>query len=104
MAEREISIEIKKPELIILIAFLLFIFYLNVQVTLNTPIAFGDEGFHTHMARWIGTKVEYPTYLPLYGGNLFKEGFARPPMWNILEGSFYFLFGFSEVIVKLLVP
>ena len=104
MADREISIEIKRPELIVLLAFLILIFYFEIQVTLNSPIAFGDEGFHTFLARWIGTKIEYPTFIPQHGGALFEEGFVRPPMWNVLEGSFYFIFGFSDVIVKLLAP
>src|SRR5438445_13798257 len=100
MAEREITIEIKKPELIALLAFLLIVFYMEIQVTLNSPIAFGDEGFHTFLARWIGTNAEYPTYIPEHGGPLFSEGFVRPPMWKILQGRFYFLFCFSEVIMK----
>ena len=104
MEEKEISIEIKKPEIWVLIAFIAFVFFLELQITLNSPIAFGDEGFHTRMSQWIGQEKEYPVWIPFEGSKLEREGFSRPPLWNILEGSFYFMFGFNDIIVRVLTP
>ena len=99
-----VSLEIEFSfESLILIIFLLATFSINLYITFISPIVFGDEGFHTHMARWIGVHKEIPKFTPLYGTLIHKEGFARPPLWNILEGSFY-IFGFNEMIVKILVP
>jgi len=102
--KKEITLEIKHPEVLILLAFLLLVFYLELQVTLNSPIAFGDEGFHTTMARWIGTQKEYPVWEPTYGTPTDRAGYNHKPLWNILEGSFYLLFGFNDAIVKVLTP
>lgn len=104
MAEREITIEIGKPEVWIVLAFLAFVLFLELQVTFNSPIAFGDEAYHTRMAQYIAEEKEYPVWTPFEGSKLEREGFSRPPLWNILEGSFYFLFGFNDVIVKFLTP
>jgi len=104
MVEAEIVIDIKRIKFFILLAFLAVAAFLEMSVTFNAPIAFGDEALHTHLARWIGTRQDYPVYMPQVGTNIFKTGFFRSPEWNILQGSFYFLFGFSEVIVKFLVP
>jgi hypothetical protein len=100
MATLEIELS---SEFLILIIFLIVTFSINLYITLVSPIAFGDEGFHTHLARWISVHKEIPEFLPLYGTLIHREGFARPPLWNILEGFFY-LFGFNETIVKILVP
>lgn len=104
MGEKEITIEIKRPEIIVLLIFLSIVLALELQVTINSPIVFGDEGFHTRLAQWIGEEREYPVWYPFAGTKLVRSGFFRPPLWNILEGSFYFLFGFNEIIVKLLTP
>ena len=104
MEEKEISLEIKKPEIWILLAFLALVFVLEVLMTTSTPISFGDEGYHTRMAQWIGQKQEYPVWTPFEGTNLERASFARPPIFNILEGSFIFIFGFNELIIKLLTP
>ncbi|MHC4752944.1 MAG: hypothetical protein ACYTFW_24145, partial [Planctomycetota bacterium] len=66
MAEKEITFELKNPELIVLMVFLAFVFYLELQVTFNTPISFGDEGFHTRISQWIAENVEYPVWVPFY--------------------------------------
>jgi 4-amino-4-deoxy-L-arabinose transferase-like glycosyltransferase len=101
---KEITIEIKRPEIIILLAFLLLVLILELQITFPSPIAFGDEGFHTRLAQWIAKEKEYPVWYPFVGTKLVRNSFFRPPLWNILEGSFYFLLGFNDVIVKFLTP
>lgn len=102
--EKEIVFEIKSPYILLLILITLIFFVLEVNVTIKTPISFGDEGWHTRMAQWIAEEVEYPTWIPFSSTKLIKRGFGRPPLWNILEGGFFFLFGVNELIPKLLVP
>lgn len=104
MAEKEITIELKHLEAIALIGFLSAAFFLELQLSMNSPIAFGDEGFHTRMAQWIAQEKEIPVWFPFQGDNTHREGFSRPPLWNILEASFFYIFGFNDVIVKILTP
>lgn len=102
--KEEITIEIKKPEIIILLLLLLVVFVLELQVTFSSPIAFGDEGFHTRIAQYIAQEKEYPVWNPFEGTKLTRGSFSRAPLWNLLEGGFFFLFGFHESIVKVLTP
>jgi len=104
LAEKEISIEIKNPEILLLAGFLIVALTLMLMITFPSPIVFGDEGYHTVMAQQIAGKQEYFVWQPIESGKLMKHGFVRPPLWNFLEASFFFLFGFSEVIVKFLTP
>ncbi|OYT42034.1 MAG: hypothetical protein B6U78_02290 [Candidatus Aenigmarchaeota archaeon ex4484_224] len=101
---KEIEIEISNIEFWITLAFLIVLAYWTFQVTVPTNIVFGDEGFHTTLARWIGTKLEYPKYIPFEGTNLRKTGYYRPPLWNLLEASFFAIFGNNELIPKILNP
>ncbi|MDI6806465.1 MAG: glycosyltransferase family 39 protein [Candidatus Aenigmarchaeota archaeon] len=102
--EKEITIEIKKPEVILLLGILLVFLTLELQVSMNSFINFGDEGYHTRMAQYIYEEKEYPVFTPFEGSNLEREGFARPPLWNLLEAGFFLIFGLSETIVKFLTP
>lgn len=104
MVNFEISLDTSLLKKILVLGILLTVFAFELNVTLSSPIAFGDEGFHVSIARHIGTEVDYPRYVPLFGSELNPETYRRPPLWNIMEGSFYFLFGFSDQIVKVLVP
>jgi 4-amino-4-deoxy-L-arabinose transferase-like glycosyltransferase len=104
MPEKEITVELKKPETIILLGLLITILILEIRVTLPSPIAFGDEGFHIRMAQYIAENKEYPVWVPFYDTKIFRTSFSRPPLWNILQGSFYLIFGFSETLTKILTP
>ena len=104
MESKEITIEIKKPEIIILLGLLITILVLELRVTLPSPIAFGDEGFHIRMAQYMAENKEYPVWVPFWGTKIYKNGFSRPPLWNILQGSFYLISGFSETLTKILTP
>jgi len=95
---------VKRYEFLILIAFLILVFVLELRVTFSSPIAFGDEGFHTRMSQYMAENKEYPLYNPIEGTDSFRRGFTRPPLWELLEGGFYSAFGFSEIIVKALTP
>jgi len=104
LSEKGITLEIRAPEILILLLFLTFVFALELRVTLNTPISFGDEGFHTRMAQWIGENREYPVWRPFEGSDIDRVAFERPPLWNILEGGIIFLVGYHEFIIKSLTP
>lgn len=104
LAEGEFTLEIRKPETVVLLALLGVLLFMELQVSFATPISFGDEGFHTRMAQWIGQNAEYPVWVPFTQNLAGKAGFDRPPFWNILEGGLFWLFGFSEAIPKLLTP
>ena len=104
MAEKEITLEIKKPEIFVFTAFIAVALALELIVTFQSPIAFGDEGYHTALAQYIAGRQEYFVWQPFENTKLVQHGFIRPPLWNFLEAGFFFLFGFSEVIVKFLAP
>jgi len=104
LADKEITLELKRSEIAVLLVFLTFILVLELQVTFGTPISFGDEGFHTRMGQWIAQNVEYPVWVPFSETAVAKTSFERQPFWNILEAGFFFILGFNEGIVKFLVP
>ena len=104
MAELEFSFDPSMLKKVFIVGFLLVVFALEVGLTLNNPIAFGDEGFHVNNARYIGTQIDYTHSTPHFGSELQVERFNRPPLWNLSEASFYYLFGFNEAFVKILVP
>ncbi len=101
---KEVSIDLKKPEILILSGVLIFFFILTVKVMVNTPVAFGDEGYHTSLGRYLGTMKDYPQWIPYFGSELEKEGFHTPPMIHLLIGSLTMLFGYQESLVKGLQP
>ena len=92
-----------KPKIIILgfLLFLVIVFGFYLKTTLSTHIVFGDEGFHVRLSQLIAENREYMTW---FGTNLDKTGFGRPPLFNILQASFLFVFGFHESIIKILTP
>lgn len=94
----------RRYELVILLGFLLFALVSELQVTFTSPIAFGDEGFHTRMSQWMAEHKEYPVYNPIETTNLEQRGFTRPPLWELLESGIYSIFGFREFIVQFLTP
>ena len=101
--EIEIQITEKLILFLVLFSFLLVIFYLNLKVTLNTPISFGDEGFHSHVA-YLFSNLEYPIWNTYSGNKLRYNSFSRPPLWNILEGSILLLLRRSEIVIRTLTP
>jgi 4-amino-4-deoxy-L-arabinose transferase-like glycosyltransferase len=86
---------------LILLVLISFFFILNLKVTFTTPIAFGDEGFHTRLAQLIAKEKEYFVYLPIENTNLTKSTYNRPPLWNLLEASFFLIFGFFRSNCKI---
>ena len=104
MPEKEITLEIN-PGLILLLAFSLVVLILNLQVTFGTPINFGDEGFHSHLAQYMAENREFPIWLSVIEGTKLESGgYTRPPLWNLVEASFFLLLGFQEFIIRFLTP
>src|SRR5438309_998688 len=104
MSETEIVIEFKHFRKYFFLAFLIIILAFELNVTFTSPIAFGDEGFHVALARWIGTNRIFPHDTPLLGSAIFHISFTRPVLWNFAEASFYMLFGSAEFAVKFATP
>lgn len=104
LAEKEITFEIKKPEILFLLAFLTLFFIFTLRTTIKTPINFGDEGFHTRAAQWFGVNRDFFAWFPYTGGNMIKSAFGRPPLWNLTQAAFYMIFGFHELFGKILPP
>jgi len=104
LADEKIVLEFKNTSLIALLVILLVFFVLELQVTLPSPITFGDEAFHTGMARYIAKEKDYPAWITIEGTEAGRNNFGKPPMLHLLEAGFFLVFGFNEVIVKLLLP
>lgn len=104
MNESKITFDFGNLKRWTILAFLVIVLFSELQVTLQSPIAFGDEGFHVSISRLIGTEKIYPVYNPLQGTTLEGVGYSRPPLWNFIEASFYMLFGFSDLFIKFLMP
>ncbi len=104
MAEKkEITIEIRKPELIAVLVFAAIVLAMELNVTLNTPISFGDEAFHVRLGQLIAQESDYFGFMPFEVTTLIRQGFERPPLWNLLIAGFS-IFGFQEMLVKSLTP
>lgn len=104
MSEKEITVEIKSPEALATILTLSIIFFLELQVMFNNPIVFGDEGFHARLAQLIAKNVEYPIWQPTHQTKLTKDAFARQPFLHLVIGSFLFIFGGHEGVIRFLIP
>lgn len=104
MSEKEITIEIKNPEILILIGILLSVLILELSVTFNNPIVFGDEGFHAKMAQSIAENMEYYVWAPIHRTEFTKKGFYRPPVFHLTIAGFLSLFGSNEGIIRFLPP
>jgi 4-amino-4-deoxy-L-arabinose transferase-like glycosyltransferase len=90
--------------LLLLLEISMFVLLSEIQITISSPIAFGDEAYHTQLAKLIAKNVEYYVWMPFEGSNVENQAFGRPPLWNLLEASFYYLFGFNPIIVEILTP
>ena len=105
MAEEKIVLELRNAPLIALLVILSVFFFMELQVAFNTPISFGDEGLHTRMSQYMAEEKEYPVWVPIVGSDKAdKTSYSRPPLWHLLEGGFFLVFGFNEFIARFLVP
>ncbi len=83
---------------IIIVSFLL----INLNVTLTTPIVFGDEGFYASRGEWILNHLEIPKYYLIQSqSDAYRAFFLRPPLYIFLVSS---MFAGGEIFVKALNP
>jgi len=101
--EKELEIEIKNPEILILSLILIILFFLQLKVTLNRPFAFGDEGYHGMLQRYMGLAKDYPKWRPYYSNPLGENGVFDNPLWHLLGGSLFMIFG-TDIAIKILIP
>lgn len=104
MADENLVLEFKNISLIALLVILAVFFVLELQVTIPNPITFGDEAFHTGMARYMANEKDYPKWVTISGTEFGRLNFAKPALLHLLESGFFLVFGFNEIIVKLLFP
>lgn len=76
-------------------------FVINLNVTLNNPIIFGDEGYYAGHGRLISRTHELPRYLP-QGTDSFREIFTDAPLFFVFIASFFSLGG--EGLVRFMGP
>ena len=103
MAE-EITLEIKNVWMIAALTTISLVFIWELVNSVSLHIVFGDEGFHARLAQYIAESQEYPKYFPFVGSELQRDGFYRAPLWEFLVASFYFIFGFNDIFIKILTP
>lgn len=76
---------------------------INLNVAINTPIVFGDEGFYASRGEWVLDNLQIPKYYHIQSeSEAYREFFLRPPELIFLVSSFFFLGG--ETLVKALGP
>ncbi|MBS3052170.1 MAG: glycosyltransferase family 39 protein [Candidatus Aenigmarchaeota archaeon] len=102
--DKEISIEIPKPEILFILLILSVFSFLEFKVMTSRGLAFGDEGYHSILAKYMGDNKEYPVWNPILGSEDSKNGFFDNPFWHLLLGGFFSVFGFHEFIIKVLPP
>jgi hypothetical protein len=103
LQEIEITIEPKHLKIASLIGILGAILIAEIIIPLNTPINFGDEGFHTLMIQWISNKKEIPVWLPMLSTELTKSSYSGSFLYHIVTASLM-PFGFNEILVRFIVP
>ncbi len=102
--DKEITLEIPKPEILFLLLVLSIFSFLEFRAILSRGLAFGDEGYHSILAKYIGENKDYPVWNPVLGSEDSKNGFFDNPLWHLILGGFFSTFGFHEFIIKILPP
>jgi len=77
---------------------------MELLVSINSPIAFGDEGYHVRIAQYIAQEKDYPVWVTFFETPVKKDGFSGSTLWNLVEAGFFLVFGFNDLILKILVP
>ncbi|MEM7821753.1 MAG: glycosyltransferase family 39 protein [Candidatus Aenigmatarchaeota archaeon] len=103
MKEIEISVDIKKIHLVSLVLILVVVLVAELQVTFNTPINFGDEGYHTTIIQWLADKKEFPVWVPRISNELVKPGYWSGILYHLIIAGLM-VSGFQEAIVRFIVP
>lgn len=100
--EMEIKLSPESVAGFLALAMALFYFYLFESVTLNAPIAFGDEGFHAGTPKRILETMEIPKYFE--GTKIYSGAYFRPPLPHLVYAGVMMVFGTADFITKFLTP
>jgi len=84
------------------IAVILIIGLLYFNVTVNSPIIFGDEGYWASSARLVSEKGIFPEYEEFHSTEVYHKKFTKAPLFIIFEVLPFMLLG--EFGIKLLIP
>jgi len=85
-----------------LIAFLIFsiaILVLELNVTMNKPVAFGDSAYHAYISKLLGTTKSFPKILDDFGSY-----YNYSPLFHILSSVIFMLPSSGWVLIKAVVP
>ncbi len=83
-------------------AVIIAVLILYLDVSANSPIVFGDEGFYGTAARWMAKNQLIPENFPLFENKIYHERFTTSkPLFFIYETFGYFFGG--EFLVKILI-
>jgi len=91
--------KINKDYIAIAVILLMFVLYLNV--TMTSPIVFGDEGYYASQAEYITENNIIPLYETFKETDIFHPVLTKPPLF-ILTEAFFFQFGATAV--KFMLP
>ncbi|HLE07157.1 MAG TPA: glycosyltransferase family 39 protein [archaeon] len=83
-------------------AVIIAVLILYLDVSVNSPIVFGDEGYYGTAARWMAKNQIIPENFPLFENKIYHERFTTSkPIFFIYETFGYFFGG--ELLVKILI-
>ncbi|MFH8086811.1 MAG: glycosyltransferase family 39 protein, partial [Candidatus Aenigmatarchaeota archaeon] len=103
MKEIELTIETKHLRIISLFGILIALLVAEIVWPRNTPINFGDEGYHTILIQWFSNKKEFPVWTPYFDTEKTKSGITGAYLYHLTTAGFM-LFGFQEAFVRFMVP
>ncbi len=84
------------------IGVILIIFILYLNVSLNSPIVFGDEGYYAYTAEWTVENNIIPEYLPVWDTDIYHNKLYKLPMFLMFETFFFMIAG--EAGMKFMMP
>ncbi|MEM7825404.1 MAG: glycosyltransferase family 39 protein [Candidatus Aenigmatarchaeota archaeon] len=103
MKEIELTIEPRRLKIISLVGILIAILLVEIIYPWNTPINFGDEGYHTILIQWLSDKKEFPVWFPYFSNEIMKGGVTGAYLYH-LTTSGLMPFGFQEGLLRFIVP
>jgi 4-amino-4-deoxy-L-arabinose transferase-like glycosyltransferase len=94
----KISFELRNPIFLVFLLIALAILVIELSVSLNRPIAFGDGAYHAYISKYIGDNLIFPKVLPG-----FNSYYIYSPLLHLLLSTFY-MTPFGEILAKAFIP
>ncbi len=101
-AEMEIKLSTGSVIGIVVLAVSFFYLVSFESVTLGSPIAFGDEGFHAGVPKRMAENLEIPKYFE--NTRVYSGAYFRPPLPHLVYAGSILVFGNADLTTKLLAP